>query len=534
MFLAMSCLDDLIYDMINPKMQQYSPIFKKYNFMKDRNYQVKKIGDWVCVPLDQKGFERQTSFAMLKAVLRVIRKRLSPDDEESIEVLALIEKKMLNAKLLFKHEGKVYINMEDITNGLSSGWKWTALFNTLINLGEFLTCASGLGWRVGVDYTNLCALGDDTRVWVRSFQHASKMLDWYEAAKIEINRKVAIVSKTCDEFLRKVTQRHKDGTSSFRGYANRMCAAICYRNPKSTDPASLLPALETAAQNWLDLASRCSERESSDNILNTAMCDDLVKICLAYGLKMPDSNFVHTSVIEGGLGVTPLVSGTTVPLQNMLVSNPSVKFNKRMLEILQTTINKYHLPQEYRKVDRDFHDSFLSESVNRKVHSYEVSRVKKMYLGKMSARAENKLRVFSDELFALIEDSPVINFDLPLKKSDYIPKSEFIGSGFFRSIYEATPLLQRRDLFTRPEVYDRLRMRLGPALCDQIVMKGIQWVNFRTWKYSTDFYNSLAAQYFMYWIEHNLASECSIDSLQVLTNQLLDDALSHTKWFITN
>jgi hypothetical protein len=533
MFLAMSALDDQVYDMINEGMNQWSPIFKKYNFIKDRNYQIRKIGKWVCVPLDQKGFERQTSFQMLECILEVIRSRMDADDHESQQVLDVIQKKMFNAKLYFSHEGTKYINMEDITNGLSSGWKWTALFNTIINLSEFLTCARQLGWVRGLDYTNICALGDDTRIWVKSFAHAEALLNWYENAHIEVNRKLAIVSRTCDEFLRKVTER-VGNLATFRGYANRMCAPIVYRNPKSREPNSLHDALTTTAQNWLDLASRCSEPNAKDNICQVAMCNDLRKVCLAYGLNMPNDDFIFTSVAEGGMGVTPLRKGSVVPVQNHLITQPSVRYSRRMTEILNATINRYGLQQMYHDVDRDFQDTFLSESASRKIHSYAVEPVQKMYLGKITAHAERKIAEFTATLLDSFKDSGPSEFDLPYKKGDFVPKSEIIGSGFFRSIYESTPRDERKYLFTVPAVYDRLLHRLGPKLCDEIVIKGLQWVSFRTWKYSVDFYNTLASQYFMYWIDNRLTAEISVDALQILTNKYLDEALSEQKWFISN
>jgi hypothetical protein len=313
-----------------------------------------------------------------------------------------------------------------------------------------------------------------------------------------------------------------------------MCAAICFRNPKSREPADLLAALATTAQNWLDLSSRACDPTDELNILDTPMRDDLMKVCRKFGLVMSNDHFIHGPVADGGLGVVPVSSCSTVPEQIMHVTNPSTKGRARMVEVMRRVSRRYGLRDEIYDVDRSFYDSFLSESLIRSVHSYREAPVLHRFEGKLTVNARHRFEQFAIDLFDRIGYHELEKMDLPYKKGQFVPKSVFAGTGFFRSLYDNTPVAEKQYLFTVPGVYERLRHTVGQSLCDEIVIEGIQWVTFRTWKYSVDYYNTLASQFFMFWMDKKLPQSCSINQLQLITNELLDKHLSLCKWFISN
>nr|WKE35360.1 RNA-dependent RNA polymerase [Rhizoctonia zeae megatotivirus 1] len=520
MYLKMSYLDDLVYKMINPQFAQASPIFKDFDYMRDKTYQAKHIGKKVCLPLDQSGFERQTSFRMIDAICEVIESRLDPDDLESITTIRKIQKSIHNSRL---HFPGTRIDGEWITNGLSSGWKWTALFNTVINLAEFITCAR----MTGVNYTNLNALGDDTRVWLDDFAAAQRVLAWYEGARIDINQKLAIVSRTQDEFLRKITEK-TDGKPIVRGYYTRMLVAICYRNPKSREPADVNEAIESTISNWFQLFSRIGDG-SVVTKLEPCMYQDVDNILSAYGIDDVNHRVLHTPRHLGGFGVSALdLRGPSLRVE-FTKDELATQVNDRSKRTLSTIIKRFNLRDQSYEMDRNFVASFASELTNRKVKEYTI--VPSGISARSANRAYNrrlasisKLEDFADELVAVLNQRASVHMHmLPYQKALMVPtaKGKLQDSGFFQSIYDKTPPEERPQLFRNPEVYQRLVQRLGEGRARGVVFSGISWADFRQWQFDTDFHNLICSQFVLHWYEKGLYRSIDRDELTLAMEQLL-------------
>jgi len=535
MYLKMSYLDKLVYKMVNPEHQQSSPIFDNFDFMADKTYQAKHINqaDKVCLPIDQTGFERQTNFEMIDAIIRVIRKRLNPDDGHSHDALNRIQLAIRDSTI---HFPGTRIDGARITNGLSSGWKWTALFNTIINLAEFLTCAR----LTKIRYRNLCALGDDTRVWTQTFNEAQQVLDFYKSCDIKINEKLAIMSRTCDEFLRKVTELIR-GKGIVHGYANRMLVSICYRNPKSREPSDVNEAIETAVSNWFQLFSRIGDMDTVKR-LEAMMYDDVDQILKSYKVGDIDHRVLHTPRQEGGFGVSSLRVGGPSLVSEYEVKNLHHDMTLRSKNIIKHLIRRHKLVDTVYELDRSFIGSFSTELSRRKITEYKVTadhshRSMRSFKRKLftERRTIAKLVDFGRSLITLLNGRHAVKAeDLPYQKALMVPtaKGTMQASGFFQSIYDKTPDERKPSLFKNEAVFSKLVAKLGFGRAREVVFKGVSWSEFRYWEYDTDFFNLISSQFVLFWYENNLYRSMPQNSLMLILEQLLPPLMAELNFEI--
>lgn len=496
MYLHMSYLDQYVYDMVDPIFQQASPIFKKFDYVRDKIDQARRIGSWVNMPLDQKGFERQTSFPMLDVIMDVIEDLL-PDSLKPN--LAKVRQLVHSSTLHFTEDGEVLIDGEQITNGVSSGWKWTALFNTLVNLAEWVTCAR----LNGLEYRNLCALGDDTRVQVKTYQDAKTALNWYQKAKIEINTKVAIVSHTCDEFLRVVTEPGLSG-----GYYTRVLPSICFRKPGSQQPSTPIEEIEVIMNNWLKLMSR------SQVDLESAMVYDINNSLGRFDIKVDASEFIHTPKLLNGFGLVPFKvggKGITIDKIHKLQHNPmSVRMNKvRIAAQRKAGLTRDRIVE----VDRQWLGSFFSENIDYNIVGYKVEPADNNILDlRSSAEAEVKLHLF---MMDLIDGLNHFDKYLPYRKGQFVPVSKLHGSGFFNNTYDALSPVDKHVIFENPEVFERLRKQLGLHVVSKMAKEGAQWMDIKQKRFDVDFASTIGAQVWCFWLDKNLIKHMSFNAVTV-------------------
>jgi hypothetical protein len=503
MFLKMSYVEKQLKQMIGKEFEKASPIFDKFDYMADKTYQVKHIGDRVCLPLDQSGFERQTSLDMVDRIVKVAIRHTPSEDIESIKTWERIGRSIRHSVL---HFPGTRVDGQVCTNGLSSGWKFTAIFNTLINLAEADMCSR----LTGVKMHNLNALGDDTRMWLDAFSDGKRVLAWYKRANIKINDKLAIISKNCDEFLRKVTEL-VDGRQ-IHGYANRMVVSICYRNPKSREPDDVLAAIETALSNWMQLFSRIGDPETVGK-LEPLLYADVDAVLANYGITNVNHQILHTPRSEGGFGVSHLTPGGPSLAIKYAENRTAAFHSERTRQILNNLVRKYRLRDKKYDLDPQFSQSMYGELARKKITQYEYAEGyefnSKNFVKRLQQKGNflSKMATFGDELIQLLNSRGAIRMEkLPFQRGDFIPnpKGKMGASGFFSSIYDNTPQSERRDLFSNPEVYDWCLRSFGVGRTRLIVFKGITWTEFQHWKYDSDFFNLVQGQFTMFYLKNGL------------------------------
>lgn len=117
-------------------------------------------------------------------------------------------------------------------SGICSGWRFTALYDTLANAGELHAVRSEVRKRSGYDPVvpdKWVCQGDDIRLITISYPAAVAIWSLYTEAGFDVNPMKFFISNKVDEFLRQVT---RDGWIA--GYPARM-ASLVFRNPVSRE-----------------------------------------------------------------------------------------------------------------------------------------------------------------------------------------------------------------------------------------------------------------------------------------------------------
>jgi hypothetical protein len=447
--------------------------------------------------LDQKGFDRQASLAMVNIILKVIKELLPMEAQPYIDRLIHM---VNNSKLYFQIGDEVLLNGETVINGVPSGWKWTALIDDLINLGEFLIAAR----LANIQYRNLCVMGDDTRVQVPTYEAATALLNAYKHMDIEVNQKLAIVSSTCDEFLRVVTES-AGGKKFSGGYPVRILPSILYRKPGSMALPTPEQEVEVVIGNWCKLMSRCQLDLSEE------MIGDINQSLGRFGIGVDAREFIHTPRLLGGFSYLPLnPEGKGLFIDKVPVWRSPI-FNNKLNQIRVLTQRKIGLDTGvFVPPDRDWLASFFSDSIDSKVVGYRIEKAKMLHSHKTSVTAEDKLHRFMSDIIDGINNQEKY---LPYSKGKFIPVSKMHGSGFFNNTYDELPPQDRHKLFINPEVYEMLRKQLGLNMADRMAKEGMSWMEFRQSKYELDFVGTIAAQIWCYWIDQRLNGHMSFDSV---------------------
>jgi hypothetical protein len=171
----------------------------------------------VLLPLDQSQFDRNQNRDMIAAVLRGIY--IACEDHASKEWLGVFRLAMLSIK-----SGYVLAAGKRIPykNGVLSGWRWTAMIDTLLNYAVSEVALD----RLGVFFRENTYQGDDVDGVFSNMRDAygywKKINDWH----FEVNPFKFFASYSRTEFLR----RYKSG-EMISGYPARSVNSILWRNP---------------------------------------------------------------------------------------------------------------------------------------------------------------------------------------------------------------------------------------------------------------------------------------------------------------
>jgi hypothetical protein len=215
-----------------------------------------KVG--VNIPLDQSHFDWQQNKRMIRRFIRVVRRLIETRAAVRIRgylltTLSLVEQSMLDIDF------EVTIQGTDLAykygKGILSGWRWTALIDTVMNWGE-LHAAIKLLQRMNISLplVSLNAQGDDDQVTTTSKGRAIALTLAYNLMNFEVNPGKFFISERRDEYLRQVGE---GGTVS--GYPCRATNAILWRNPTSKDPPAGINRAREMLHSWNVLLSRGSD-----------------------------------------------------------------------------------------------------------------------------------------------------------------------------------------------------------------------------------------------------------------------------------
>lgn len=258
-YLVMSYLDIFVSQLFSG--QKFSTLFMGSNHK--LSFDIKRLKDcnsrrvWN-VPLDQSSFDHQVNPIMLKVTLLALRDVMFSRGYYSRDIRnawRLVIRRLTNPKFM----GYITVNNDKIkvNNGVLSGWKWTALLDTLVNIGELLCCKSILRDKgFFVERLEFNAQGDDDDVLVPELSTALALCETYSALDLLINPAKFFISKRVNEYLRKV---YTNG--SVTCYPARMVLTFTQVNPIRNVPVSQLMEVQTLVNNYSDFIRRSRTKE---------------------------------------------------------------------------------------------------------------------------------------------------------------------------------------------------------------------------------------------------------------------------------
>ena len=194
--------------------------------LEDAAERIRLVGERTAsVPLDQTGFDHQITVEMVLTAIRVMREFYT--DARALEIFDLLLEQLPKTVLSYKKRtGTVFERRW--RNGLLSGWRWTGVLNTVINLAEFEVVRTQLGpWDKVVFYS---AMGDDDDVFASDLATCVQiaLLYRHNLGPEALNLKKFFISRTTSEYLRKITAPGRTV-----GYPARLLNSILWRKPQS-------------------------------------------------------------------------------------------------------------------------------------------------------------------------------------------------------------------------------------------------------------------------------------------------------------
>jgi hypothetical protein len=204
------------------------------------------------MPIDQTAFDHNPSGqlvigvcdAMVSAVIRMM-----PEVEEDVmRVWASLRTAMLRASVSYRDRVFKY------EKGILSGWRWTSILDTLINLGEFWLMKKRAEAKLGSPIHILrgpMALGDDLDVCVQTESDSVAIMLEYKSAEIPINEKKFFIARNTSEFLRRIVDNNV-----LTGYPARGIGGVLYAKPTSVDIEDASERIRQVVTSWLTIHNR--------------------------------------------------------------------------------------------------------------------------------------------------------------------------------------------------------------------------------------------------------------------------------------
>lgn len=325
-----------------------SPLFMSEDDWVRRQDEIRKAlnGVFTHCPFDSDRFDHQVRKWMLEYLLESLETLcIFP---EVAEMISRIRARLaMPGKVLFGDREFVWLE------GLLSGWLWTAVFGTIVNIAVIRT-----GTALAADMTgemkeamNVVGQGDDGSMWSAShnlvFQTIAALgwLGWH----FNINK--FWVSRRYTEFLRYVYT-----SKSITGYAPRAIGSLLWSSP-AQDTWEAENRINAKLDSWVVFLSRTFRSD----VVYTWMVDDLGGL-----LKQPRENVIlwlNTPSAVGGAGVFP-DKATTLGMSIAISPSEQVR--------LPTITSKLQVPEG---IDQEVSREFTWRGVSRPRDKVEASPV---------------------------------------------------------------------------------------------------------------------------------------------------------------
>jgi hypothetical protein len=271
-------------------------------------------GSWR-MPIDQAEFDKNTSLRQVLITIRGIKKLLMKFKVPSV-VLELVD------AIEFALSGGFVIiggQKVPITNGILSGWRWTAMLDTLVNLAELDMAQDWVRENSNIDPQLLSfnAQGDDD--WLKGKTRKGMIALWlaYDSFGLKVNPGKFFLSTTRDEYLRRVI----DNENVITGYPARSLTSIFFNNPINDKPTVGSSRIRSIFSKWRLFAMRAGMLFNESSYLFQRFIKD-AKGAVEGVNKAIILEFLKISPLAGGIGYFDTLLHGTVPGDTLLETDP--------------------------------------------------------------------------------------------------------------------------------------------------------------------------------------------------------------------
>jgi hypothetical protein len=285
----------------------------------------------VKIPLDQSHFDWQQNKRMISRFFDVLDKIIKTTAPDRIKDDLMLVSHNLRLSLV-EFEGELSVGDEankvtklKIEKGIMSGWRWTALMDTVFNWGELYSARKFCVDRGLVDpIITATAQGDDDQVECTSYGAAAMLVEAYKVMNFEVNPSKFFVDTGRDEFLRQVSE---PGVTS--GYMVRGILSLLWRNPVSRDPPAGLLRMSEQVKGWNLVIGRGADKDRAFRL----MLSDLSQ---GNGLSKEEVlGVLATPASVGGLGLI------NIEIDKWLVYKPGKITTEAVIDLTTTRGLRY-------------------------------------------------------------------------------------------------------------------------------------------------------------------------------------------------
>lgn len=257
-------------------------------------------GHWR-LPIDQSNFDfhiqKEHCLIVDRAILAKAKNMVETLPKNKADTVSVIENLIIS-----KEHMKIYY-IDPTTNirheisyvsGLPSGWKWTAMIGTLMNIFQkdiAIRQLRELGYSIK-DQSRFNAQGDDQ--WNRWEKKLDALMYWLSMSAMGyvVNPKKNFLSKDHDEYL-----RVSSDVDSVNGYPARMINKICWLYPGKTEVLPILERMNMIYERWYKIGQRMGDVRNS--LIKQIMLEDIQGAKI--NRQVAESLF-GASVLSGGKG----------------------------------------------------------------------------------------------------------------------------------------------------------------------------------------------------------------------------------------
>lgn len=241
-----------------------------------------RTNSFVHVPVDQSHFDHQPDRRMLQIINETIMDVL-PKQFEYLKVMQLIIDEMKLPTIIKLPNNHII----KATKGILSGWKWTAFYDTIINIATFNMAKRQSNILNSVMFK---AQGDDDLIVVNNESQAYRILKAYTDMNFEVNPSKTFISTDLDEYLRIYYD-----TNGCRGYLARGIRSVLIASPINKPVNELEIRASGIKTQWMVLQNR-----GGQNVIKHLVHD----LTNAYGINsVTITNWLYTPSSLGGGGL---------------------------------------------------------------------------------------------------------------------------------------------------------------------------------------------------------------------------------------